>query len=383
MLDGNVVRLNPDHSHLGTDRKMSDQAAVGHGDQGPEATGEAKVAQVIAEGLMVLPPDNGVPPLLRRRNHIPVNPLAPPTPPAPPVIEEPVKPETSVVTPHPAVFRSRATPLAKAPPGGPLPRTKPAEPPPPEMLDIEPPPLQPEPEAANGQNVGDLQEDLALMREFAREFERPVAAPPSLEFIRNMFRIPQPEPASAPEPEEAAPQAEAPAPAEPPPSARPPVATNQHAQPAASAPAQDYAARSPHYPQPGQVPQGYVPQGQVPQGYAQQGYGQPSHPPMPYGMPNQMHIPQPVQGWYGYAMPQTYPVPMPAYAMPQSYPALQPQQQPQQQSASPGAQLMQGLLQYLPPPGSVWPAEERARWLEAASTLFDLAYGNLPGRNRQ
>lgn len=381
MLDGNVVRMNPDHSHLGMDRRMSDQAATGHGDHGPEATGEAKVAQVIAEGLMVLPPDNGVPPLLRRRNHVPVDPLAARTPPAqppPPAIEEPVKPATSVVTPHPAVFRSRATPLAKVPLGGPQPRTKPAEPPPPEMLDIEPPPLQPEPEAAIDENAGVFQDDSAVMQEFAREFARPVAAPPSLESIRNMFRIPQPEPASAPGLEETAPEAEAPAPAAPPPAARPSVATNQHAQPAAGAAAQDYAARSPHYPQPGQVPQSHVPQG-----YAQQGYGQPSYPPMPYGMPNPMHMQQPVPGWYGYAMPQTYPTAMPAYAMPQHYPAMPPLQQPQQQTVSPGAQLMQGLLQYLPPPGSVWPAEERARWLEAASTLFDLAYGNLPGRNRQ
>lgn len=36
--------------------------------------------------------------------------------------------------------------------------------------------------------------------------------------------------------------------------------------------------------------------------------------------------------------------------------------------------LIRALFGALPPPGSVWTAASRQRWLEAAASIFDLVY---------
>jgi len=37
--------------------------------------------------------------------------------------------------------------------------------------------------------------------------------------------------------------------------------------------------------------------------------------------------------------------------------------------------LFCGLFEILPPPGAIWPMEQRRRWLDVAEYAFDLLYG--------
>ncbi len=136
---------------------------------------------------------------------------------------------------------------------------------------------------------------------------------------------------------------------------------------------------------------------------AQQYYpaGMPGYAP---AMPYQQPVPPQVDGYPsvppGYA-PQT-PQPCPGQQLAQGYGSpqamaqqspLQPMEQPPTQqsqtqpagdaAAAESAHLLASLLQYLPPAGHFWSEADRENWLDAAATLFDLAYGDLGHSERR
>lgn len=39
--------------------------------------------------------------------------------------------------------------------------------------------------------------------------------------------------------------------------------------------------------------------------------------------------------------------------------------------------VLEELFKLLPEPGSEWPIERRARWLQAASAIFNVVYGDI------
>ncbi|MGE3643202.1 MAG: hypothetical protein AB7F96_05040 [Beijerinckiaceae bacterium] len=363
-----------------------------HNQPGP--AGSDRVARAIADGLMVLPPDDGVPPVLKRRGRSLATPVLPPvmrqqetksqtippvttapSHPAPPQQAEvtakgapiiqpqvPPKPAGATVTPHPAVFRSRATPLAIHAEGA-LARQATAVPPPVSELEI------PEAVIAPSEGHTEVAPDSAAEPQphFVQPQERQVA-PPSLHAVQSMYldELTPDEPPAAPEaPKEPEQEAAPPPRNDPPPRAREEARQPQQPQQSFEPPQQRYSQPAAPPPPP---PQSFEPP-PPPHGY---GYSPPSHQPYAAAYPYPGYMPMPVWQQAPMVMPQMgYPVAPP------------PPQQMGPQHALPGQQLMNGLLQYLPPPGAVWPAEERARWLEAASTLFDLAYGSLPGSTRR
>lgn len=381
MLDGNVIRMVSDRSHGFAGQEMENQPEHEHGPLASADSNEGKVSQAIADGLMVLPPDGGLPPLLRRRLQ-PEAPAAVAPPPPPPVAAPPA---SNVV--KPAAFRSQATPLARTG-QGPGPRTAPAAPPSPEDLDIAAPETdttEADHELACAPNVA-MQVDVPAPPEPSPDAagkpapQRP--APPDFDAIRAMLTArqaaPQREPSETRYAGEDVVQEQA-----------KPEAQSQPSQPApeqpAPQPAQQHGyAQHPHS-------QGYAPSHQNPYvqltHYAMPGWGQPqpqAYVP-PYGYAPPAPYPHPYAPQQVYIMPSPAPAyPAPGYPAPYgSYPppAYAPQA-PAQGPTPPGEQLMGSLMQYLPRPGSVWTEEDRQRWLEAAAIMFELAYGDLPPRSK-
>lgn len=60
-------------------------------------------------------------------------------------------------------------------------------------------------------------------------------------------------------------------------------------------------------------------------------------------------------------------------ARPRSNP-VQPPQPPADSIFVPLPLLVQGLVEQLPPAGSIWPEEQRAKWLELAGQVFNVVY---------
>ncbi len=47
------------------------------------------------------------------------------------------------------------------------------------------------------------------------------------------------------------------------------------------------------------------------------------------------------------------------------------------------ADLIQGVMSLLPKPGSIWPLDDRARWLRAAAGIFDVSYKPGDGEHKE
>ena len=47
------------------------------------------------------------------------------------------------------------------------------------------------------------------------------------------------------------------------------------------------------------------------------------------------------------------------------------------------ADLIQGVMSLLPKPGSIWPLEDRAKWLRAAAGIFDVSYKPGDGEHQE
>jgi hypothetical protein len=402
MTDGNTARVMPGAQEETRERDGADAPA--HASSVP--SGNDMVSRAIAEGLMVLPDDDGLPPLLKKK----MNPLSQQRPArhtrpsasdevharevrpevaAPPqsvsMPQEAARHSGAVVTPHPAVFRSQATPLAIHP----APRSAP------------PMPAgagQSAQEAARETDHGSEGGSAMSMTSIPQERLKP--APPPLQAVKDTIPVvpgseeaavattpAQPERLAAQPAQEVPPQPE-------PMHQAAPIPTAPVPQPHVADHAYYQAAQQPQFAPPQyqqqQVPPAYPPS------YAQPQFMQPQYAPPPaYPYPPQGFLLQgfPAQQYYPqqWQQPAHYPVapvacpppaPQAAYAAPPVAPACSQQDAAAQKEAASGAQLLSGLLQYLPPPGQFWSDAERKNWLEAAATLFDLAYGNLDPSNR-
>jgi hypothetical protein len=414
MLDGNTVRVDQDDSreHAITKRATPPVPVA--------ARSNDKIARAIAEGLMVLPHDNGVPPVLRRRGSTQVAPLpelprheVEPDITMKPVLAKPepgarlahIAPVEQGVTPLPAGFRSQATPLPVKPATQAV-RGQPVNTAPYLTAVETPAPDRDEKTGRHAIEQAPVQVALQIVEpaiEYAANEMPPVvepsgraqAHPPSIQTVRD--HIPQPptqpeiqqefvhpvqtaaQTASAPQPAASKPSADVAAP-------QPHAAPQQqpHVAPPVQPQAPQYKQQQQYYQQP-QAPQAF----QYP--YAGPAYGQPAQQGY-YGAGFHPAAQQPphLQGYYSPQHPQHYCAPQGQYphqqtAYPQ-HPALNGQRNTGafvSPEVADAAQLMSGLLQYLPKAGQFWSEPERENWLDAAATLFDLAYGDVGHSDRR
>ena len=399
MTDGNTARAMPGAQE--ETREWDGAEAPAHVSSVP--SGNDMVSRAIAEGLMVLPDDDGLPPLLKKKMNplsqqrpatqtgasvsgdVPMRDVRPETAVPPQRVslpQEAARHSGAVVTPHPAVFRSQATPLAIHP----APRSAPPMP---------AGTVQSAQEAAHETDHGS--EGGSAMSTTSNPQERLKPAPPPLQAVKDTIPVvpgsegqgeaPAATTHAQPERLAAQPAQEVPPQPEPMPQTAPiptaPVPQPQYADHAAYQAAQQPQFAPPAY-QPPPVPPYVAP-------YAPSQFMQPQYAPPPaYGFPPQGF---PAQHYYPqqWQQPAYYPVapvacpppaPQAAYAPPPVAPAHGQHDAAAQKEADSGAQLLSGLLQYLPPPGQFWSDAERKNWLEAAATLFDLAYGNLDPSSR-
>lgn len=417
MTDGNTARAFPP---VYAETTEQDGFAPTVGSSVP--AGNDKVSRAIADGLMVLPDDDGLPPLLKKKmrglsaapdrdiaggvretgnqkghDAMPASPLQQAAP--EPAVEQRTG---AVVTPHPAVFRSLATPLALHPTADRHTRnmthdmthdmTR-------EMGEFAAPKAPPMP--AGQYTAGDAAaaprpESDPAMHTATPSHEHLKAVPPSLHAVKDTLPLPPADAAVAPVP--------APAPAH---QSTAPATQRQEpvSQPAAEpafAPAPEHMdQQAPWAPLHNQqaAPQGYMPPQQTyaaPQSAPQTSWGYPpAYYPQPYPQPAYYsaapaaYAPAPAPMPPMTQVPQVPPMPYmpavqapPAYAYQQPAPVSHSPHSAAQGEAANGAQLLTGLLQYLPPPGHFWSEQERKNWLDAAATLFDLAYGNLDPADR-
>ena len=389
MTDGNTARAMPGAQE--ETREGAGAEAPAHASSVP--SGNDMVSRAIAEGLMVLPDDDGLPPLLKKK----MNPLSQQRPATqigasvsgdvpmrdvrletavPPqrvsLPQEAARHSGAVVTPHPAVFRSQATPLAIHP----APRSAPPMP---------AGTVQSAQEAAHETDHGS--EGGSAMSTTSNPQERLKPAPPPLQAVKDTIPVvpgsegqgETPVATTPVEPERPAAQPAQEVPPQPAPIPQPHITDH-----AAYQAAQQPQFAPPAYPPPPPVPP-------YPSPYAPQQFMQPQYAPPPaygfppQGFPAQHYYPQQWQQLAYYPVaPVACPPPAPqaAYAPPPVAPAHGQHDAAAQKEADSGAQLLSGLLQYLPPPGQFWSDAERKNWLEAAATLFDLAYGNLDPSSR-
>ena len=48
-----------------------------------------------------------------------------------------------------------------------------------------------------------------------------------------------------------------------------------------------------------------------------------------------------------------------------------------------GDNLIRGVMSLLPKPGSIWPLDDRAKWLRAAAGIFDVSYKPGDGEHKE
>ena len=48
-----------------------------------------------------------------------------------------------------------------------------------------------------------------------------------------------------------------------------------------------------------------------------------------------------------------------------------------------GDNLIRGVMSLLPKPGSIWPLDDRAKWLRAAAGIFDVSYNPGDGEHKE